>query len=260
MPTIPIKWLTDSNANKRYPVTHTKAVFDDNGDDLDTILSGLGGSAVEFVNFTESNGTWSCDTSIDTILYYVSNGKMVYGICYIDNESHYGIIPLTMYISDNSFKEVVFEMQVVNYSYEIYGSKYYDDGNNSWGVDDWSYYGEQITYVDFNHTTNTTIGTPTTTIIFNSVRSSKMITISNDLGITFSVSNGADNYLWIKNTGSSEVDIVINSVSYGYGGTPLSNVYMPSDGITVPAGGLCEIGIIINDDGAFITSRNDLAL
>lgn len=112
---------------------------------------------------------------------------------------------------------------------------------------------------DFTHTANTTVSTSTTTITYAAnTRGSQMITVSADVGITFAVNNSSDNYLWIKNTGSAEVDVTISAVTKN--STAVSNVYMPSDGITVPAGGLCEIGVIVNADGVFITSRNDLAL
>lgn len=112
---------------------------------------------------------------------------------------------------------------------------------------------------DFTHTANTTVSTSTTTVTFAAnTRGSAMLTISADLGLTIACNNGSDNYIWVKNTGSSDVDITVSAVTQN--STNVSNVYVPSDGITVPAGGLCEIGIIVNTDGAFITSRNDLAL
>lgn len=112
---------------------------------------------------------------------------------------------------------------------------------------------------DFTHTANTTVSGSTTTVTFAAnQRGSAILTISADLGLTIACNNGGDNYIWIKNTGSAEVDITINGVTKN--STAVSNVYVPSDGITVPAGGLCEIGVIVNADGAFITSRNDLTL
>ncbi|MBQ3734353.1 MAG: hypothetical protein II859_10370 [Bacteroidales bacterium] len=109
------------------------------------------------------------------------------------------------------------------------------------------------------HTANTTVSTSTTTITFTAdQRCSKMITVSADLGVTFAVNNTTDNYLWIKNTGSAEVDITVSAVTSS--GNNVANVYMPADGISIPAGKVVEIGIIVNADGAFITSRNDLAL
>lgn len=110
-----------------------------------------------------------------------------------------------------------------------------------------------------HHAANTTVRNSTTTITFAAgQRCSKMITVSADLGVTFAVNNTTDNYLWIKNTGSAEVDITVSAVTYG--GNNVANVYMPADGISIPAGKVVEIGIIVNADGAFITSRNDLTL
>lgn len=112
---------------------------------------------------------------------------------------------------------------------------------------------------DFTHTTNTTVSASTATVTFAAnTRGSAMLTASADLALTIVCNNLSDNYIWIRNNGSAEVDIVIGGVQHN--GSAVSNVYVPSDGITVPAGGLCEIGIIVNTDGAFITSRNDLTL
>lgn len=116
-----------------------------------------------------------------------------------------------------------------------------------------------ITNHNFTHTANTTVSTSTTTVTFAAnQRGSAMLTISADLGLTIACNNGSDNYLWVKNAGSAEVDVTISAVTKD--NTAVSNVYVPSDGITVPAGGVCEIGVIVNADGAFITSRNDLSL
>lgn len=111
---------------------------------------------------------------------------------------------------------------------------------------------------DFTHTANTTVSTSTTVTFAANTRCSRMVSASADLSITFAVNNSSDNYLWIKNTGSSDIDILINSVTYN--NSSVSNVYTPNDGISVPAGKVCEIGIICNADGAFITSRSDLSL
>lgn len=119
--------------------------------------------------------------------------------------------------------------------------------------------GDGISNYDFTHVANTTVSTSTKTITFAAnQRGSQMISVSADIGITFDVRNLSDNYLWIKNTGSAEIDVTISSVVNDQ--TTVSNVYVPADGISVPAGGLCEIGIVRNADGAFITSRSDLEL
>lgn len=118
--------------------------------------------------------------------------------------------------------------------------------------------GGGVSDYDFTHTANSTISTSSTTITFTAnTRGSRMVTVSDDLNITFAVENNSDNYLWIANSDTTnDVDITIGAVAQG-GNTV--NVHMPVDGISVPKGGLCEISIIVNADGAFITSRNDLA-
>lgn len=112
---------------------------------------------------------------------------------------------------------------------------------------------------DFTHTANTVISASSLQVTFAAdTRGSRMVSTSADLSVDFAVNNSSDNYLWVRNTGASEIDITINSVTHNSGS--VSNVYMPSDGISVPAGNVCEIGIVCNADGAFITTRNDLAL
>lgn len=112
---------------------------------------------------------------------------------------------------------------------------------------------------NFTHTANTTVSDPTATITFPAYRRcTQMITVSADLGVTLEVNNLSDNYLWIKNNSNSDVDITVTAVTHG--GNSVSNIYMPADGIIVPANGVCEMGILVNTDGAFISSRNDLTL
>lgn len=111
---------------------------------------------------------------------------------------------------------------------------------------------------DFSHTPNTTVSGATCTVSFPAGRGTVMLSASADLSLTVVCNNLADNYIWIKNTGSSDIDILIDSITLR--GNSVKNVYMPSDGISVPAGNVCEIGIVCNADGAFITSRNDLSL
>lgn len=123
--------------------------------------------------------------------------------------------------------------------------------------------GDGFSDYNFTHTANEPpipVPTPTVTITYAAnTRGSRMITVNADIGITFAVNNSSDNYLWIANGDTAnDVDITVSAVTHG--GNAVSNVYMPADGITVPAGGVCEIGVIVNADGAFITSRNDLAL
>ncbi len=111
---------------------------------------------------------------------------------------------------------------------------------------------------DYNHTPDATVsGSVTVTFAANS-RCSAMLSTSSDLSIAFIVENRSDNYLWIRNTGNSDIDVTISSVRASSAEAALSDVFVPEDGITVPSGCVCEIGVIRNPDGVFITSRNDL--
>ena len=118
--------------------------------------------------------------------------------------------------------------------------------------------GGGLTNYDFIHTASQAVSGSVTVTYAANTRGSRMVSASADLSITFAVNNSSDNYLWIKNTGSSDIDILISSVTYN--NSSVSNVYMPNDGISVPAGKVCEIGIVCNADGAFITARSDLSL
>ena len=118
--------------------------------------------------------------------------------------------------------------------------------------------GGGFTDYNFTHVANTTVSTSTTITFAANTRGSQMVSTSADLAVTFAVNNGSDNYLWIRNTGAADIDITISAVTAG--GSPVANIYIPTDGITVAAGNVCEIGIIVNADGAFITSRSDLSL
>lgn len=111
---------------------------------------------------------------------------------------------------------------------------------------------------NFTHTADSTVSGSVTMTAAADQRCTRMVNTSADLAVTFAINNGADNYLWIKNTGGSDIDITISAVTYN--GNAVANVYIPTDGITVAAGMVCEIGIICNADGAFITSRSDLSL
>lgn len=87
-----------------------------------------------------------------------------------------------------------------------------------------------------------------------------MITTGANLTLNITCNNGSDNYLWIINSSSSaDIDVVIGTVTYNGNTLSASSIYLPSDGISIPKSGLCEIGIIINADGCIITSRNDLS-
>ncbi len=99
-------------------------------------------------------------------------------------------------------------------------------------------------------------------VVFDAnLRGSKMISTSMaTLSLILQIFNSSDNYLWIKNTGNNDVEVLIEEVYYlgTDSGHEVRNVYIPPGDISIPAGQMCEIGIVCNSNGAFITTRNDL--
>lgn len=119
--------------------------------------------------------------------------------------------------------------------------------------------GGGLTNYNFTHVANTTVTSPFTFACAANQRNSQMITTGANLTLNITCNNGSDNYLWIINSSSSaDIDVVIGTVTYNGNTVSASSIYLPSDGISVPKSGLCEIGIIMNTDGCFITTRSDL--
>lgn len=111
---------------------------------------------------------------------------------------------------------------------------------------------------DYTHTASTfQSGTVAVTFAANQ-RCSVMYGASADLALAITCNNGADNYIWVQNTGTADIDITISSVTYNNSSLAANKIFLPSDGITVPKGCVCEIGVLCNSDGAFITARGDL--
>ena len=111
---------------------------------------------------------------------------------------------------------------------------------------------------DFTHTIASGVsGTVTVTFAANT-RGTRMMTATADIGLAVVCNNSADNYIWVMNNGSSDIDVTINSVTYNNSSMSASNIFIPEDGITIPKGNVAEIGIVCNADGAFITVRADL--
>lgn len=116
-----------------------------------------------------------------------------------------------------------------------------------------------VTGHDYTHQPDT--GTPVSgsqTITYAAnTRGSKTVTAGGNLLLDFIVNNGADNVLWIVNKSGSTIDIAVNSV---ISNNVSQSVMLPENGIDADAGYVCEIGVIVNADGAYITFRNDLLL
>lgn len=120
--------------------------------------------------------------------------------------------------------------------------------------------GGGLTNYNFTHVTNTTVSSPFTFTCAANQRNSQIITTGANMTLNITCNNGSDNYLWIKNSSSAnDIDIAIGAVTYNGTTLSASSIYLPSDGISVPKSGLCEIGVIMNADGCFITVRSDLA-
>ena len=112
---------------------------------------------------------------------------------------------------------------------------------------------------DFSYGGEQDVTTSSVTVTFAAnTRGTKHIIVGNDLAITFAVNNQAENYLWITNNNSAEIDITVAGISNSTLGT-IAYVYMPEDGISIPGDRTCEIGIVVTSDfKAFITCRSDL--
>lgn len=115
-----------------------------------------------------------------------------------------------------------------------------------------------LTNYDYTHTVSSGVsGTVAVTFPANQ-RCSVMYGATSDIELVITCNNGADNYVWVKNNGSAAIDITIKSVTYNNTLLAASNIFLPDDGISVDKGYVCEIGVLCNADGAFITARGDL--
>ena len=85
------------------------------------------------------------------------------------------------------------------------------------------------------------------------------ILISATSNFTLSINdnnNSCDNYIWIQNDGSSQINVSL-SIYKNY--MMLNSKIGPSGGITVAAGKVCELRIIVFDNVAFISPINNLS-
>lgn len=112
------------------------------------------------------------------------------------------------------------------------------------------------------HGNNMAVETNSVDVVFSgSRRNTKMLTASGNISISIKIdsSYSEDNILWVKNTGSSEIEITAEVYACEDGPDYVGQqTYLPSAGISVPAGHVCELKVIVTFNGAFITS-NDLA-
>lgn len=229
---------------------------------IDAALQGIQGNMpkilaiYEDVDIPSMNITLRCSASVKDIVTWLSQSK----VCIVFDLRTAGKQSFSTEIHYTRAEYLTPALYAIEF--EIGGSTVkgvYGENGDIWTVEPLPDSGGGSTTHDFTHTADTTVSESTTTITFAaSQRNSQMITISDDLGLNIVCNNLSDNYLWIRNISGVEVDITISSVTLG--ATGVANVYVPSDGISVPAGCVCELGIVVNSDGAFITSRNDLSL
>lgn len=118
--------------------------------------------------------------------------------------------------------------------------------------------GGGLTNYDFTHTANQSVSGSVTVTFAADTKGSRMVSTTADLSVSLVVNNEAENILWVKNTGTSDIDVIINSVTHNNSSVSSFNIHAPNDGITVKAGLVAEIGIVVNSDGAFITTYTSL--
>lgn len=116
--------------------------------------------------------------------------------------------------------------------------------------------------IGMQHGNNMAVETNSVDVVFSgSRRNTKMLTASGNISMSIKIdsSYSEDNILWVKNTGSSEIEITAEVYACEDGPDYVGQqTYLPSAGISVPAGHVCELKVIVTFNGAFITS-NDLA-
>lgn len=115
-----------------------------------------------------------------------------------------------------------------------------------------------ISNYDCKHTISSGVSGTVSVSFPENKRCSVMYGATADIALAIICNNGADNYIWVKNNGSAAIDITISSVTYNNTSLAASKIFLPADGIAVDKGCVCEIGVLCNADGAFITARGDL--
>lgn len=113
-----------------------------------------------------------------------------------------------------------------------------------------------LTNYNFTHTANTTVSTSATKITFAAnQRCSQMITVSADISLDITCNNLSDNYIWIKNNSSGDINVLIRDISMNGNPISTSNIHIAGSKMAVEAGHIIELGIVCNADGAFVTSK-----
>ena len=111
---------------------------------------------------------------------------------------------------------------------------------------------------DLSHTGSSTATSGTVNITFGAnQRCSNFITANGNVNLAIACNNSSDNYIWVYNAGSTSIDVTIGAITSN-GQNLVVPVYIAGD-MSVAAGKVLEIGMVLNRNGVFITTRNDLS-
>lgn len=106
-----------------------------------------------------------------------------------------------------------------------------------------------------NDTVSTLTGTHTLSLE-DQRHYNKYTTTASSLNLTLNSNVNIEHYIMIANTGSSECTVTLAAVQFG--GSSVSNVYVPEDAIKIAAGKAIEIGFYANASFAVVTCSQTL--
>lgn len=106
-----------------------------------------------------------------------------------------------------------------------------------------------------NDTVSTLTGTHTLSLE-DQRHYNKYTTTASSLNLTLNSNVNIEHYIMIANTGSNECTVTLAAVQFG--GSSVSNVYVPEDAIKIAAGKAIEIGFYANASFAVITCSQTL--
>lgn len=230
------------------------------------------------VTFTQSNNTTTCDKTVAEIITALQAGRQAIAYVQMPYLGNVMVQAVTHW-QDNSQRMVKFLFNLGIFYLIVSGINSYENG--AWTGDSWTMEekdlglgdidgvtitsptsGQVLTYNgsgwvngaprDMTHLRDITASGSTQTVTFDAnTAGTAFINIPSNLSIsalslTINVNNRSENYIWIENKKSSDVDVLISSVSHN--NNTVTNAYLPKDGITVPAGQTCEIGLVVNQD------------
>ena len=84
------------------------------------------------------------------------------------------------------------------------------------------------------------------------------ISTSENLTLNITANNSGENYVLVTNTGPSEIDISIGTVSFGNNAIADANIITADGGISCPAGASVEISAVVFGGKAIISCSGSL--